>query len=588
MKLESLDNLITIISGYAFKSTLFNEIGDGLPLIRVRDINSKFAGMYYSGDYDDIFIINDGDLLISLDGDFKCIEWSNGIALLNQRVCKIIPKSNLISRDYLLYFLPSILNEIHRNTNFTTVKHLSVKKIKEIKIPLPETLEDQIYIATVLSQAEKLIKNRNDSIDLLDEFVKSIFYKMFGDPIKNEKKWGKVMLSKLGSLDRGVSKNRPRNTPELLGGKYPLIQTGEVSNSGLFIKEFKNTYSELGLKQSKLWDEGTMLITIAANIAQTSILSFKACFPDSIVGFISDKKESNVIYVHHLLSFFQKKLEYDAPSSAQKNINLKILRELKVPKPPLKLQNQFATIVEKNEILKNQFKESLDELENLFGALSQKAFKGELTLNDGKIKIKKPIESFEQIVTPQMQEFINKTNVLSKLIPKVPASITLPSSFEKISKQIEQITKMLAPFEKIPKLPETVIESLKSFENLKAISSKLQIVEKSTWSETKNYYGEVSGIEFSNIEGLAIFDEQFNKENKHFTYAEFEGFLKNEKIEYKYKDVKNFIFNLLDEKRIEQIVITDRDKNELGNSYANEYNLNFNTIYFKPKKEIIK
>lgn len=588
MKLESLDNLITIISGYAFKSTLFNEIGEGLPLIRVRDINSKFAGMYYSGDYDDIFIINDGDLLVSLDGDFKCIEWSNGIALLNQRVCKIIPKSNLISRDYLLHFLPSILNEIHRNTNYTTVKHLSVKKIKEIKIPLPERLKDQIYIATVLSQAEKLIKNRNESIDLLDEFVKSIFYKMFGDPIKNEKKWGKVMLSKLGSLDRGISKNRPRNTPNLLGGKYPLIQTGEVSNSGLFIKEYKNTYSELGLMQSKLWDEGTMLITIAANIAQTSILSFKACFPDSIVGFTSYKKESNVIYVHHLLSFFQKKLEYDAPSSAQKNINLKILRELKVPKPPLELQNQFAKIVEKTEILKNQFKESLDELENLFGALSQKAFTGKLTLNEGKIKIEKTLKSFEQIVTPEMQEFINRTNVLSKFIPKITASITLPSNFEKISKQVDQITKIMAPLEKIPKLPIAVMESMKSFENLKSISSTLQVVEKSTWSETKNFYGEVSGIKFNDIEGLAIFDEIFNKEDKYFTYAEFEGFLKKEKIEYTYKDVKNFIFKLLDEKKIGQSILTDRDKNRLGNFYANEYNLNFNTIYFKPKKEIIK
>jgi type I restriction enzyme, S subunit len=90
---------------------------------------------------------------------------------------------------------------------------------------------------------------------------------MFGDPVRNEKGWEVCNLNELGSLDRGVSKARPRNSPELLGGIYPLIQTGDVTNSGIYITAYKQTYSELGLKQSKLWPKGTMLITIAANIA---------------------------------------------------------------------------------------------------------------------------------------------------------------------------------------------------------------------------------------------------------------------------------------------------------------------------------
>jgi len=262
------------------------------------------------------------------------------------------------------------------------------KYLKEKKLPVPENISDQIQIANILSKAETLIEQRKQSIALLDELLKSSFLEMFGSPMINEKDWEKVSLSKLGSIERGVSKNRPRNSPELLGGKYPLIQTGVVTNSGLFITSYKHTYSELGLKQSKLWKKGTMLITIAANIAQTSILTFDACFPDSIAGFITNEKEANTIYVHFLFSFLQKIIEKNAPQMAQKNINLAFLRSLKVPKPPIELQTQFAQLVEKTEALKEQYKNSLQELENLYGSLSQQAFKGELNFKGKELQTK--------------------------------------------------------------------------------------------------------------------------------------------------------------------------------------------------------
>jgi type I restriction enzyme S subunit len=124
-----------------------------------------------------------------------------------------------------------------------------------------------------------------------------------------------------------------------------------------------------------------LCITIAANIAKTSILTFDACFPDSVVGFITNKDEANVLYVHHLFGFFQKILEKNAPQAAQKNINLEILRNLQVPKPPLPLQTHFASIVTKIESLKSHYTQFLTALENLYGSLSQRAFKGELDLS---------------------------------------------------------------------------------------------------------------------------------------------------------------------------------------------------------------
>jgi type I restriction enzyme, S subunit len=115
---------------------------------------------------------------------------------------------------------------------------------------------------------------------------------MFGKPEENPKGFDVFELGEIGTLDRGRSKNRPRNAPELYGDKYPFIQTGDIANAGSYIKTYQQTYSELGLKQSKMWKTGTLCITIAANIAKTAILTFDACFPNSVVGFVPDKEKT--------------------------------------------------------------------------------------------------------------------------------------------------------------------------------------------------------------------------------------------------------------------------------------------------------
>jgi len=167
-------------------------------------------------------------------------------------------------------------------------------------------------------------------------------------------------LDALGSLDRGVSKHRPRNDPSLLGGSHPLIQTGEVANCDGYIRTYTSTYSDNGLLQSKLWPAGTLCITIAANIAKTGILLFPACFPDSVVGF-SAPEAATIEYVRFWLSFLQKSLEANAPESAQKNINLAILRDLRVPAPPTDLIRKFAAIVLATESIRVAQRRSIQE-----------------------------------------------------------------------------------------------------------------------------------------------------------------------------------------------------------------------------------
>jgi len=371
-----LGDTVNITSGYALKSSLFNSSGK-YPVVRIRDVDRGFSETYYINEFNDKkYFVYNGDILISMDGEFRVRKWNGGKAILNQRVCRIEPMNNILNDSYLLHLLPNQLKYIEDHTPFVTVKHLSIKDINEIKIPLP-ILAEQKRITTILDKADDLRQKRKEASHLLDEFLRSVFLDMFGEPVVNAKLWHIEKFSNVGVLARGKSKHRPRNASELLGGPYPLIQTGEIANANRYIKTFSQTYSEIGLKQSKMWPAGTLCITIAANIAKTAILTFDACFPDSVVGFKPNDK-IRIEFVQFWLSFLQKILEEKAPESAQKNINLQILSNLDIPVPSLKLQDMFTEIVKKTDLLIEKYNESEMLLENQFKSLAQSAFRGEL------------------------------------------------------------------------------------------------------------------------------------------------------------------------------------------------------------------
>ncbi len=157
--------------------------------------------------------------------------------------------------------------------------------------------------------------------------------------------WRIARLGELGEINRGRSRHRPRYAEHLYGGPYPFIQTGDVKASHGRITKYEQTYSEAGLAQSRLWPAGTMCITIAANIAETGILSFPACFPDSIVGFIADPEKSDVHFVEYVFRYVRRRIQHEATGSVQDNINLETLNRLHFHVPPLSEQKAIAHIL---------------------------------------------------------------------------------------------------------------------------------------------------------------------------------------------------------------------------------------------------
>ena len=318
----------------------------------------------YSYDCECVLVAGNGDLNV---------KYYNGKFDAYQRTYIIEDRgSGKLYMPYLYYFMAGYIEELRQQAIGGVIKYIKLENLTGALIELPD-IDTQKRIAKIFHRISVTINFRKQQLQKLDELVKSRFIKMFGDPVYNTLNLPTKPLSELGSLDRGRSKHRPRNDPRLLGGPYPLIQTGEVSNAGIYITGYQNTYSELGLKQSKMWKAGTLCITIAANIAQTAILTFDACFPDSVVGFIPTD-EINIIYMHYWFSFFQKILDEQAPQVAQKNINLKILSELQVAIPSIEEQSDFATFVEQVDKSKFIIQQALDKTQILFDSLMQKYF----------------------------------------------------------------------------------------------------------------------------------------------------------------------------------------------------------------------
>lgn len=332
-------------------------------------------------DYIDEYLFDEKILCIAEDGGSwgykqRCSFIMNEKCWVNNHAHVVTAREG-VSLEYLMYYLN--YHDLSYAITGTTRGKLTKGDLNNINIVIP-SFEEQKRIVAVLDKAQVLIEKRKEAIVKLDELIHSVFLDMFGDPVSNSRNWDKFKLSEIGTLARGKSKHRPRNAPELLNGEYPLIQTGDVAKADLYIRKYEQTYSELGLQQSKMWEKGTLCITIAANIAKTGILTFDSCFPDSIVGFIPNEK-SNINYIQIWFAFLQKIIEDAAPESAQKNINLKILGDLDVALPPIELQNQFSIIISKIDQEKQIMKQSLSQLEVNFQSLLQKTFKGELKVN---------------------------------------------------------------------------------------------------------------------------------------------------------------------------------------------------------------
>ncbi|AEE49372.1 restriction endonuclease subunit S [Haliscomenobacter hydrossis] len=385
-EMVKLEELITILSGFAFDSKLFSN-QKGVPLIRIRDIKRGFSETYYEGKFDAVFVVKNGDILIGMDGEFNIAEWSGQDALLNQRVCKInsVDTSRLDKR-YLLHFLPQELKFIEDKASFVTVKHLSVKDIKSIQIPLPP-LATQKRIAAILDAADALRRKDHALLQKYAELAQAIFVDMFGNPVKNEKGWevssmGNIILDiEAGSSFGGEDKNLDKD-------ELGVLKVSAVTSGTFKPQEYKAVKKDRINKKIIKLNKGDFLFSRANTrelVGATCLVdqNYDHLFlPDKIwkISFHLDKTDP--IFIKHILS--QKEVRYElnktatGTSGSMLNISMQKLKELSIVLPPVELQRNFGKIIQKMSENSGFAKQSNMKSETLFQSLLQKAFNAEL------------------------------------------------------------------------------------------------------------------------------------------------------------------------------------------------------------------
>ena len=382
---KKLGEVATQINGFAFRSSLFKEIGK--PIVRISNIQNDIITsdfvFFDQKDYKenlDKYEVHFGDVLIAMSGATTGkvgINKNKETLYLNQRVGNIVPKKNLLS-IFLFYYLK-------HNSKFSlsvaqglAQPNLSSQQINDFIIPIPP-LSEQQRIVEELDLLSGIIEKKKAQLKELDSLAQSIFYDMFGDPVTNEKGWE---VKKLGEECKDIKYGTSRPASE--NGKYKYIRMGNITiNGSLDLSDLK----KISIPDEEIEKCIVRYGDILFNRTNSLDLIGKTCMfdlkePMVIAGYIIRVRLSNNLdprYISIMFNLPQMKLRLKKMAKGavnQANINSKELASIPVPLPPLPLQQQFAEKIEAIEQQKELIKQSIKEVETLFNSRMDYYFDG--------------------------------------------------------------------------------------------------------------------------------------------------------------------------------------------------------------------
>jgi type I restriction enzyme S subunit len=272
---------------------------------------------------------------------------------INQDLAGVLIDNEEYDIEFIAYQLSinPIQQYVAMNKRGATIKGITRDCLEQIRLSIPP-LTEQKKIAHILSTVQRAIEAQERIIQTTTELKKALMHKLFteglrGEPLKQTEigpvpeSWEVVELGEVAKIERGKFSHRPRNEPRFYGGKYPFVQTGDVSNCDGYVRSYTQTLNEDGLAVSKIFPAGTILITIAANIGFTGILEFDSACPDSLIG-ITPNENVHTEFLNYYLITQQPEMDRLAPRGTQKNINIQFLKPWPVPVPPIEEQKEIA------------------------------------------------------------------------------------------------------------------------------------------------------------------------------------------------------------------------------------------------------
>ncbi len=326
---------------------------------------------FYQRDRDYIGIIKDGS---GVGRTMLLPAFSSVIGTLQY----ILPKEGNDIK-FINYALQNI--DFSKSVQGAAIPHIYFKDYGETEILVPPLSEQNCIVKFLDGEFSKIDTFKTNAETNLKN-AKELFYAELKKTFHEKGSWKTVQLGEIAlEYGRGKSKHRPRNDECLFGGEYPFIQTGDIRNSGKYVVDYTETYNEIGLAQSKLWQKGTLCITIAANIAETAILTFPCCFPDSVIGFVPNEQYSSVDFIYYVILYFRTELQKISKGAAQDNLNLAKLESMNFPLPPLSVQKEIVARLDKlSENVKRleaNYKQIIADCDELKKSILKKTFEGD-------------------------------------------------------------------------------------------------------------------------------------------------------------------------------------------------------------------
>ncbi len=403
---KKIEEIAEVIAGQSPPSSTYNKEGKGLPFFQGKaDYGVKYPKVRFWCSEPTKISLPD-DILISVRAPVGPVNINDQKSCIG-RGLTAIRVNNDISRDYVYFFLKINESRIAKLGVGSTFTSITQKDVKALVIPIPDNLEDQIRIANILSKAEALISQRKESLRLLDELLKSTFLEMFGFDYNKEGKWNIVSF---GEVIKDLSDYHANGSYEALKEVVTLkkeddfalmVRTTDLENNNFnkdcnYIDERAYNF----LSKSKIFG-GEIIINKIGSAGKVYLMPYlNRPVSLGMNAFLLRFTEAvNNVFVFYLLTskYGADSIQRHVKGAVTKTITKDAVRSIAIPLPPLKLQTQFAHIVEKTEALKAHYQTSLQELENLYGSLSQRAFKGELNISDDELAMAaEPSEKYKK------------------------------------------------------------------------------------------------------------------------------------------------------------------------------------------------
>lgn len=295
----------------------------------------------------------------------------------SQDITALLPDSAKLDAGYLVHFLRTKEDHFSRYARGATIKGITRQVVADLVIPLPP-LEEQRRIAAILDQAETLRTQRRTALALLDSLTQSLFLDMFGDPAKNTLGLPTKQLGELGGWHSGGTP--PRSKSHYFEGDIPWFSSGELEP--MYVSDSVEHISDAALKETatKLVPAGSLMMGMYDTAALKTSIALNDCSCNQAIAFSKlDPTLADTAYVYYAIVVGREHFRRLQRGVRQKNLNLSMVREIRIPHPPLPLQQTFATRIASIEALKATHRRALAALDALFASLQQRAFLGELT-----------------------------------------------------------------------------------------------------------------------------------------------------------------------------------------------------------------